>query len=76
MSENDLESRLAALEAEAFTASDRELLRFVIAAVKAARGTIWLTNGLVKYVLPPLGVLWGLYHYGAEWVLWATGRQH
>jgi len=71
---DELEARLRALESESLSSDDRELLSFMLRAVKAARGTIWLTNGLVKYLLPPLGVVWGLYHFGTEWALWAFGR--
>lgn len=74
MDENSLETRLRALESESFDDDEKELLRFVIKAVKSARGTIWLTNGTVKYLLPLIGVIWGLYHYGAESAIWAVAR--
>ena len=74
MDENRLEKRLRSLESEMFSPDERELLRFVIKAVKAARGTIWLTNGVVKYLLPLIGVTWGLYHYGAETAMWAMAK--
>jgi hypothetical protein len=73
-SKASLEDRLALLEKEKFSADDAELLRFVIKSIKAARGTIWLTNGFVKYILPPLGVAWGFYHWGADMITWARGQ--
>jgi hypothetical protein len=71
---DELEARLRALESESLSAGDRELLGLMLRTVKAARGTIWLMNGVVKYLLPPLGIIWGVYHFGAEWASWAIGR--
>jgi hypothetical protein len=69
---SDLEARLAALEKEQFKPDDLELLRFLIRAVKAARGTIWLTNGVVKYLLPVVGIAWGFWHWGSDFAAWAA----
>ena len=74
MADEELLRRLEALEGERFSEDERDLLHFLIKAVKAARGTIWLTNGFIKYVLPILGVVWGLWHWGTDALAWMKLR--
>jgi hypothetical protein len=67
------EARLAALEAQCPTPEEREITAFLIKVVRAARLTLWLTNGSVKYGAGPLGIIWGLYTYGTDLTDWLVG---
>jgi len=87
---DELETRLRALESESLsgedrellqflrqeirTGSDRELFAFMIRVVRAVRGTLWLSNNMIKYIIPPVVALWVVYSFGAEWALWAAEK--
>jgi hypothetical protein len=32
--------------------------------------TLWLTNGVVKWMAAPLGIFWGYYAYGSNFGEW------
>ena len=67
------ETRLAALEAQCLTQEEREMNLFVIKIVRSVKMTLWLTNGVVKWMAAPLGIFWGLYAYGSNFGDWLAG---
>ena len=62
----EFEARLTALELLGATDEEREVSALVFKIVRSVKLTLWLTNGAVRWFGMPLGILWGLYAYGAN----------
>lgn len=70
----ELRADVATLKARPCLTEDQKraqliLLRIVDAAIKV----LWLTNGAVKNLGVPLGILIGVYAYGLDILEWAVG---
>lgn len=64
------EARLEALEAVCLTKEEREINMLMIRIARSVKMTLWLTNGAIKYIAPPLGMVWGLWLYGEQALEW------
>jgi hypothetical protein len=63
-----LEGRLAALESQSLSTSEKDVLRFLIRVVKAIQGTMWLGGWFIK-AAPFVAALWFFWDQGMQWVL-------
>lgn len=71
-----VEERLSALEDLCPTKEEQEINQFLIQVVRAIRMTLWLTNGAVKYLAGPTGVIIGLWIWGENILDWLLSHVH
>lgn len=63
----EIDERIKEIELQnTLTEQQRDFIRWASKVYHIALGFVWLTNGAVKYLAVPVGVLVGIYMYGYD----------